>query len=889
MSRPLVVVFSGGGTGGHLYPALTLAGALEERRPDVSSFYVGAERGLEARVLPERGCRHLLVRIEGLRRGGLFSNIEIVGLLIRATLEVAEAFRRLRPRLVVVTGGYAGGPAGLAAVLTRTRLVLQEQNSLPGVTTRALAPFAREIHLAFPEAVGALPRWARRKATFSGNPIRPPVPGSRLEAAAVLGLDPEKQIVLVTGGSQGSRALNRIVLEAVRGIQAGELERPAALELFWVTGPSHLSSVEAKLEVLGRPSWVRTVGYTDEMPFALALAEVAVSRAGAMTTSEFLASGVPSILVPLPTAAGDHQTRNARALRQAGAAFHLPEDGASGADLWSLLHPLIRDRQLRDAMADAARRRGRPFAAREIAASLARLLANPPRRGGRPGSGSKVRRAHRDGSNDGPPPRLPELRRADSIALRDQLPAGVLHFVGIGGAGMCALAEAIVRRGGRVTGCDLAPGDSVGPLERLGVRVFPEHGEGHVEDAGAFIVSSAIPPDHPELAAAARAGIPVWKRAEALGAWVNPGRVVAVSGTHGKTTTTAMITEILAVAGRDPTGIAGGWVPEWNGHLRPGSDELFVVEADEYDRSFHHLRPSLAVVTNMDADHLDTYGDISGVRAGFLRFLGGVSDGGRVLLCSDDPGAASLIPWLGARARSFGFSPGSQLRGLDFSQYPRGSRLRLVEDGRSRGHLEIGVPGRHNAENALAAAAASRALGVEWPAVRAALRDFTGVVRRFQRLGTEGGVTVVDDYAHHPQEVRAALATARASAPGRRLVAVFQPHLYTRTRDFLAGFASALAGSDVVWITEIYPAREPPIPGVDGSLLARAVERAWADAPEGAGEVRFHGELESLPAALADALRPGDLCLTLGAGSIARVGPALVDRLRACGGGGYDR
>ena len=889
MSRPLVVIFSGGGTGGHLYPALALAHALEDRRPDVSSFFVGAERGLEARILPERGCRHLLVRIEGLRRGGFLSNLGVMGLLVRATRQVAEAFRRLRPDLVVVTGGYAGGPAGLAAVLTRTRLVLQEQNSVPGVTTRALALFASEIHLAFPEAVRALPRRARRRATFSGNPIRLPTRASRREAAATLGLDPDNRIVLVTGGSQGSRALNRIVLEAVRGIHAGELERPEGLELFWVTGPSGLSTVEAGLEAIGAPAWVRTVGYTDDMPRVLALADVAVSRAGAMTTSEFLASGVPSILIPLPTAAGDHQTRNARALREAGAALHLPEEGASGADLWSLLYPLVRDRTRRAAMADAARRRGRPFAAREIAASLATLLPRPARRGEEPGTGRKARR---DDSADGDRPaavRPPASGRGASIALRDRLPAGVVHFVGIGGAGMCALAEAIVRQGGRVSGCDLAPGDSVQPLERLGVRVFPEHGPAHVEDVGALIVSSAIPPGHPELAAAARAGIPVWKRARALGAWVNPGRVVAVSGTHGKTTTTAMITQILAVAGRDPTGFAGGWVPEWNGHLRQGADELFVVEADEYDRSFHHLRPSLAVVTNMDADHLDTYGDISGVRAGFLRFLGGVSEGGRVLICSDDPGAASLIPWLGVRARSFGFSPGSQLRGLDFSQGPRESRLRVVEDGRSRGHLEVGIAGRHNADNALAAAAASRELGVEWPAIRAALRDFRGVARRFQRLGTEGGVTVVDDYAHHPKEVRAALATARASAPGQRLVAVFQPHLYTRTRDFLAAFASALAGSDVVWITEIYPAREPPIPGIDGGLLARTVERACADVPGRAGEVRFHAQLESLPAALAGALRPGDLCLTLGAGSIERVGPALMERLRARAGGGDDR
>ena len=474
--------------------------------------------------------------------------------------------------------------------------------------------------------------------------------------------------------------------------------------------------------------------------------------------------------------------------------------------------------------------------------------------------------------------------------LRDLLSSGTLHFMGIGGAGMCALAEAIVRQGGRVTGCDLAPGDSVKPLERLGVRVWPEHDPDHVERVVALVVSSAIPPDHPEVSAAAGAGIPVWKRAHALGEWVNKGRVVAVAGTHGKTTTTAMATEILVRSGWDPTGFVGGWVPAWEGHLRPGTNDLFVVEADEYDRSFHHLKPSVAVITNMDADHLDIYGDLGGVREGFRKFLEGVRDDGTVLVCADDPGSASLLPWLSVGARSFGFSAGSQLRGLDFASEGAESHFRVVEDGVDRGLVRLQVAGRHNALNALAAAAAARALGVEWPAIRSSLGEFVGVVRRFQFLGEEGGVSVVDDYAHHPSEIEAALTAAREAHPGSRLVAVFQPHLYTRTRDFAKGFGRALAGADAVWITEIYPAREPAIPGVDGALVAREVEGAVDREGHRAREVRFHGELGSLPAELAQELRPGDLCLTLGAGSIERVGAEVLQalRTRTSGPGSYD-
>ncbi len=376
MTDPVVAVFSGGGTGGHLYPALALAAALAERRPDVRSFFVGAERGLEARILPERGLDHLLVPIEGVRRDSLLINIRVVGLLVGAIRKVTDVFQRLRPQLVVVTGGYAGGPAGLAAVLTGTRLVLQEQNSLPGLTTRFLSLFAREVHLAFPEAVDALPRRTRYKAKVSGNPVRLSVRQDRSIAAEVFGLDPHGTTLLVVGGSQGSRAVNEVALEAIRKVTKGGFERPSGLQILWATGPAHLEGIERKLEAAGWPDWVRVVGYIHDMPLALSVAELAVSRAGAMATSEFLAWGLPAILIPLPTAAEDHQARNARALSDAGAALHFPQETVSGEVLWQAIDRLIGDSEARAGMSKAARKRGRPLAASEIAASLDRLL--PP-------------------------------------------------------------------------------------------------------------------------------------------------------------------------------------------------------------------------------------------------------------------------------------------------------------------------------------------------------------------------------------------------------------------------------------------------------------------------------------------------------------------------------
>jgi UDP-N-acetylglucosamine--N-acetylmuramyl-(pentapeptide) pyrophosphoryl-undecaprenol N-acetylglucosamine transferase len=390
---PVVAVFSGGGTGGHLYPALALAEALSGVRPDVRPFFVGAERGLEARILPERGLDHLLLPVRGFERGamrgggGLLGGIlatvgralEVLDGMARSLMATGEAFSRLRPGLVVVTGGYAGGPAGLMAGLMGIPLALQEQNAYPGVTTRVLSRWSRQVHLAFPEAQDALPRRSRPRVRLSGNPIRVPIPGDAAADRAHLGLAPGSRVVLVVGGSQGAVAVNRAVLQAVRGVVEGSLQRPEDLQILWATGPRNQVAVEEELGSLGSPEWVRALGYIHEMPRALRVASLAVSRAGAMATSEFLAWGVPAVLVPLPTAAADHQARNAESLARAGAAVHLPEPELSGESLWRAVTALLAAPDELEAMGRACMEWGCPEATRQIAESLAALLPRPAR------------------------------------------------------------------------------------------------------------------------------------------------------------------------------------------------------------------------------------------------------------------------------------------------------------------------------------------------------------------------------------------------------------------------------------------------------------------------------------------------------------------------------
>lgn len=372
--RP-VVVFSGGGTGGHLYPALAIADALRAQRSDVRAVFVGATRGLEARILPERGEDHHLLPVRGIDRARLASSWRVVPALCSSLYSVAQLFRRLRPEAVVVTGGYAGTPAGLVAGMLGVPLLLQEQNSVPGLATRALSRFADIIHVAFPEAIERLPRSVRDRVRQSGNPVRAASPRSRAEARSLFALPADALVGLVTGGSQGSLALNEFILQAIEGVVANGLSRPQRLQLLWSAGSKHHDVVAARLARLGDPPWVHVLPYIEDMPSALAAADLAVTRSGAMTTSELLNQGLPAVLVPLPTAAANHQAHNAMALAQAGAAVVVSQPHLTGELLWAEVVRLAEDEATLADMRAAALSRARPDAASEIAADVERLLA----------------------------------------------------------------------------------------------------------------------------------------------------------------------------------------------------------------------------------------------------------------------------------------------------------------------------------------------------------------------------------------------------------------------------------------------------------------------------------------------------------------------------------
>ncbi|HEX4469007.1 MAG TPA: UDP-N-acetylmuramate--L-alanine ligase [Gemmatimonadaceae bacterium] len=459
------------------------------------------------------------------------------------------------------------------------------------------------------------------------------------------------------------------------------------------------------------------------------------------------------------------------------------------------------------------------------------------------------------------------------MRLLDSADPRPVHFVGIAGAGMSALAELFVRRGVAVTGCDANPAEAE-DLRRLGIGVGP-HDPAHVNGARALVVTSAMPKDHPELQRARECGLPVIRRAEALGEVTHGRELVAVAGTHGKTTTTVMTTEALAAAGRDPTALVGGRVAAWSGNLRGGSDRLYVVEADEYDRSFLALAPTVAVVTNIEADHLDIYDGLADIRQAFAQF---VSNARAIVMCAEDPGAAGMRLPSGTEVIRYAIADGAadatalrdaRLVGHPVRDTATSSSFELEYDGDALGMVTLAVPGRHNMLNALAALGSGLMLGAPAPDLARGLAAFRGVERRFERIGEQSGVTVFDDYAHHPTEIAATLAAARGAFPVRRLVVAFQPHLFSRTRDFASDFARALSAADLVFLTEIYPSREKPISGVTSSLIADEMSSAH-------GRLAWRGERSDLATALATAVRDGDVVITMGAGDITRTAPELL-------------
>ncbi|KXO11214.1 UDP-N-acetylmuramate--alanine ligase [Moritella sp. JT01] len=459
---------------------------------------------------------------------------------------------------------------------------------------------------------------------------------------------------------------------------------------------------------------------------------------------------------------------------------------------------------------------------------------------------------------------VPEMRRVKTI-----------HFVGIGGAGMGGIAEVLANEGYQITGSDLAPNPVTERLVKLGAKINFEHKAENVLNASVVVVSTAIDLSNPEIMAAHENRIPVIKRAEMLAELMRFRHGIAISGTHGKTSTTALVTGIYHQAGLDPTFVNGGLVKSTGTNAGLGKSRYLIAEADESDASFLLLQPMVAVVTNIEADHMDTYGgDFARLEKTFMDFLHNLPFYGLAVMCADDAVIEKLIPDIGRQVVTYGFSENADVRIIDYVQKGHKSHFTICRKDRNDLRVSLNSPGQHNALNATAAVAVATEDGIDDSAIITALANFAGTGRRFDHLGEfdsgAGNVMLVDDYGHHPTEVDVTITAARAGWPEKRLVSVFQPHRYTRTRDLYEDFANVLSKVDLLFLLEVYPAGEEPIPGADSRSLCRSIRQ------RGNIEPIFVSSPDEIPAILAEHLQDGDLVLTQGAGNVGTLAKELA-------------
>ncbi|CUS47392.1 MAG: UDP-N-acetylmuramate--alanine ligase MurC [Idiomarinaceae bacterium HL-53] len=458
---------------------------------------------------------------------------------------------------------------------------------------------------------------------------------------------------------------------------------------------------------------------------------------------------------------------------------------------------------------------------------------------------------------------VPEMRRVRRI-----------HFVGIGGAGMAGIAEVLLNQGYQVSGSDIAENLNTARLRELGAQITMGHAANNVTTASVVVVSSAVKPTNAEVVAAQELLIPVVRRAEMLAELMRFRHGIAVAGTHGKTTTTSLVASIFAEAGSDPTFVIGGLLNSAGANARLGSSKYLIAEADESDASFLHLQPMVAIVTNIEADHMDTYqGDFSKLQDTYLEFLHNLPFYGLAVMCADDPVISGLLQRVGRQITTYGFSEGVDVQAVQYSQNGNQSRFTVLRKEHAPLSVQLNLPGKHNVLNALAAIAVATDEGLPDDAIVSALASFAGIGRRFQHFGTypcgDGDVMLIDDYGHHPTEVLATIDAVRQGWPERRLVMCFQPHRYSRTRDLYEDFVDVLLGVDELLLLEVYSAGEDPVPGADSKSLCRSIRQ------RGQFEPLYVKGPEQLPQMLAEVIRPGDIVLTQGAGNVGGIAKQL--------------
>jgi len=784
--QPLKVIISGGGTGGHIFPALSIADAIRERYPSAEILFVGAENRMEMERVPAAGYAIVGLPVAGFNRKNLLKNITVLFRLLQSLRKAKKIVKDFRPQLVIGVGGYASGPTLRAANSLRIPTLLQEQNSYAGVTNKLLAKKATTICVAYEGMERFFPK---TKLVLTGIPLRRDLEcteAKRKEACACFNCDPHKKTVLVLGGSLGAGTINKSMVSALSLIEKEDVQ------FIWQSGNYYYSDSKEKLHHFPQAP-VHLTPFISRMDLAYSIADLIVSRAGAGSIAEFCIVGKPVILIPSPNVAEDHQTKNAEALVQKGAAVLIPDCDAVknlGRQALEIIHD---DRRLKE-LSDHIQKLALPDAATKILDEVDAILDHS----------------------------FPDVHFQKSIARYR-----AVYFVGAGGIGMSALVRYFLFHGKKVGGYDRIESALTKQLNSEGAEIHYDDSvdwipERYKDPKNTLIIfTPAVPEEHSELTYFREKDFYILKRAQALGEITRSTRGLCVAGTHGKTTISSMIAHILKQSSIDCNAFLGGILKNYNSNLLVSAQsDLTVIEADEYDRSFHWLSPYMAVISSVAPDHLDIYKTESAYRESFCHFASCIRENGVLLM----EASVDIEPELKKGVRLYRYATDKGDFHATHIRTGNGEIIfDLVTPERVIPDIPLGVPVKINILNGIAALAIAFLNGASDNELRNGLASFRGAKRRFDFHIKRDDCVLIDDYAHHPEELAASISSVKELYPGKKLTVIFQPHLYTRTRDFYREFAESLSVADEVILIPIYPAREDPIPEVSSDMILNLV------------------------------------------------------------------
>ena len=833
MTKDVRVIISGGGTGGHIFPAVSIANAIKEKLPTAEILFVGAEGRMEMEKVPAAGYSIIGLPIQGLYRSLTLKNIKVIAKAISSLGKAKKIIKDFKPDIAIGVGGYASGPLLWQASSMGIPTLIQEQNSYAGVTNKLLAKKASKICVAYQNMDRFFPA---DRIIYTGNPVRQNLldgVNKKEEGYKHFGLDPMKKTILVVGGSLGARTINESLKLGLEKIASDK-----NIQVIWQTGKFYIEDIKKSVSEMGIDTANLYISdFIPNMDLAYSIADLVVSRAGASSISELSLLKKACILVPSPNVSEDHQRKNAMALVEKDAAIMITDD-KSREELVDSMLALVKNEEQLNSLRNNITSFACPSAAEQIAIEVFKTIGitDPAILSNRKSTKPEPKKAKKKQSN----------KR--------------YFFLGIGGIGMSAIARYFHKQGHLVAGYDLTKTPLTEKLEEEGINIHYKDNISLVpvkfmdRDKTVVIYTPAVPDDMSEKVFFKEGNFTMLKRSEILGELTDGKKALCVAGTHGKTTTSTLLSHILNQRAERVNAFLGGISKNYESNLIVSSSDHVVVEADEYDRSFLRLKPNMAIVTATDADHLDIYGTKEELLKTFAEFTSLIEENGVLVMKK----GIEMVPNVKESVKVYTYSSTEQADFYAENIVIENGELYFdfVGLGKKIEKVQLGVPIMINVENAVAAMAIAMLNGMSATTIKKAVQTFKGSMRRFDIRVKNEKVVYIDDYAHHPEEIKACVESIRALYPDKRICGIFQPHLYSRTKDFYAEFAESLSKLDDVILLDIYPARELPIKGVTSNLIHRKIKgkkSVLCKKEECLQELKYHNF---------------DVLITIGAGNI---------------------